>query len=144
MYRRMDALSVVSDLVLSSSFILTSQATPSPLAPFSGNLCGLSPPHIPIFLALSSLLLVSVTSPTTLRTLGSPRLSLGSLGGLWLLRGRVTNQGSDLDNTHVEASLLGQLLADMACGLRRSCKGCLQRLQLLGFDRGPRSPALGT
>lgn len=56
----------------------------------------------------------------------------------------MANQGSDLDDPHVEASLLGQLLTDMACGLGCSCKGCLQRLQLLGFDRGPGSPALGT
>lgn len=56
----------------------------------------------------------------------------------------MANQGSDLDDPHVEASLLGQLLTDVSCGLGCSCKGSLQRFQLLGFDRGSGSPALGT
>lgn len=95
-----------------------------------------------------NLFLLLVTSPLptpiTLRTLGSPKLNLSSLSGHVSLWETVANQGSDLDDPHVEASLLGQLLTDMARGLGCSCKGCLQRLQLLGFDCGPGSPALGT
>lgn len=101
--------------------------------------------HVPLLLGLSRLFLAPIISSPDLKTSPRTRISLGS--SKWpfeSLRDRVTNQGSDLDNTHVEASLLGQLLTDMACGLGCSCKGCLQRLQLLGFDRGPGSPTFGT
>lgn len=55
----------------------------------------------------------------------------------------MAGRGPDLDDAHVEPSLLSQLLADVARGLGRRGKGGLQRLQLLGFDRGARPPPLG-
>ena len=51
--------------------------------------------------------------------------------------------GPDLNDAHVEASLLSQLLADVARGLGRRGEGSLQRLQLLGFNGGAWPPPLG-
>ena len=52
--------------------------------------------------------------------------------------------GPDLDDTHVEASLLSKLLSDMACGLGSSSEGRLQSFQLLCLDGGTWPPPLGT
>lgn len=49
-----------------------------------------------------------------------------------------------LDDPHVEAGLLGQLLPDVSGGLRCGRERRLQRLQLLGLDGGPRAPPLPT
>ena len=51
--------------------------------------------------------------------------------------------GPDLDDTHVEAGLLSQLLADVARGLGCGGEGGLQCLQLLGLDGGARPSPLG-
>lgn len=48
-----------------------------------------------------------------------------------------------LDDTHVEARLLRQLLAYMPRGFWRRHEGGLERLELLGLDGGPRSAPLG-
>lgn len=55
----------------------------------------------------------------------------------------MAHPGPDLDDTHVEASLLSQLLPDMARGLGSSSEGCLQSFQLLRLDGGARPPPLG-
>lgn len=47
-----------------------------------------------------------------------------------------------LDDSHVEAGLARQLLADVSRGLRRGRERRLQRLELLGFDGGARPAAL--
>lgn len=85
------------------------------------------------------------------------RLHLSLLSGFWGLPGSAWvpkvaiwasvgwrgAPGPDLNDAHVEAGLLSQLLADVAGGLGCSSEGGLQRLQLLGFDGGARSPSLG-
>lgn len=55
----------------------------------------------------------------------------------------VARPGPHLDDAHVEAGLLRQLLADVARGLGRGGEGGLERLQLLGFDGGARAAPLG-
>ena len=57
--------------------------------------------------------------------------------------GGVARLGPHLDDAHVEAGLLRQLLADVARGLGRGGEGGLERLQLLGFDGGARAAPLG-
>lgn len=47
-----------------------------------------------------------------------------------------------LDDPHVEAGLLGQLLPDVSCGFGGRSERRLQRLQLLGLDGGPRAAPL--
>lgn len=47
-----------------------------------------------------------------------------------------------LDDPHVEAGLLCQLLADMPGGLGSGRKCCLEGLKLLGFDGRARPPSL--
>lgn len=80
--RMLAVVSLVLDLVLSSTFILSSQAAPSPLATTdSVGFFFFFFSHIPFFLALSSVFLALVTSSPSLRTLDSPGLSLGSLSG---------------------------------------------------------------
>lgn len=49
----------------------------------------------------------------------------------------------DLDDTHIEASLLSQLLPDVARGLGSSSKGRLQSFQLLCLDGCARPPSFG-
>lgn len=79
--RMLAVVSLVLDLVLSSTFILSSQAAPSPLATTDSVGFFFFFSHIPFFLALSSVFLALVTSSPSLRTLDSPGLSLGSLSG---------------------------------------------------------------
>lgn len=55
---------------------------------------------------------------------------------------RVTRARPHLDDAHVQAGLLCQLLADVARGLRRGGEGGLKRLQLLGFDGRARAAPL--
>lgn len=47
-----------------------------------------------------------------------------------------------LDDPHVEAGLLGQLLPDVSGGLGGRSKRRLQRLQLFGLDGGSRAAPL--
>lgn len=47
-----------------------------------------------------------------------------------------------LDDPHVEAGLLRQLLPDVSGGFRGGGERRLQRLQLLGLDGGPRAAPL--
>lgn len=47
-----------------------------------------------------------------------------------------------LDDPHVEAGLLGQLLPDVPGGFGGGSEGRLERLQLLGLDGGPRAAPL--
>lgn len=47
-----------------------------------------------------------------------------------------------LDDPHVEAGLLCQLLPDVSRGLRGGGERRFQRLQLFGLDGGPRAPSL--
>lgn len=47
-----------------------------------------------------------------------------------------------LDDPHVEAGLLGQLLPDVSGGFGGGSERRLQRLQLLGLDGGPRAAPL--
>ncbi len=49
-----------------------------------------------------------------------------------------------LDDPHVEAGLLGQLLPDVSGGFRGGSERRLQRLQLLGLDGGPRAAPLSS
>lgn len=48
-----------------------------------------------------------------------------------------------LDDSHVEAGLLGQLLSDMASGFGGGSEGSFEGLQLLGFNCGAGPPPLG-
>lgn len=58
------------------------------------------------------------------------------------VRGRIHPEFLYLDDPHVEACLLGQLLPDVSGGFGGGSKSCLQRLQLFGFDGGPRATPL--
>lgn len=49
-----------------------------------------------------------------------------------------------LDDPHVEAGLLGQLLPDVSGGFGGGSERRLQRLQLLGLDGGPRAAPLAS
>ena len=56
--------------------------------------------------------------------------------------GRSMQRGLYLDDPHVEAGLLGQLLPDVPGGFGGGRERRLQRLQLLGLDGGPRAAPL--